>query len=395
VYPEQVARLIAAASPVPIYTIDDVYLGSGVVGGIMRSGEASGSRLGAIARQILDGTRPESIPIADVPTAPIFDWRQVRRWGIETSQLPPESRVLFKTPTVWELYGWYIVAAMTIITVQLALIAGLVTQRARRSRAEGIVRTREASLRASYDRIQELAGRLINAQEAARASLAQDLHDDICQRLAMVSTMIDRLRSSSGEIQDGATQRSVTTLRSDTRKTLDAVRQLSHDLHPATLRVLGLAPALNNHCAEIATRHDVQVTFSAEGDLRYLPADVATCLFRIAQESLRNGVAHGAARRLAVSLARCGDDMEMTVTDNGCGFNLDTVGHDAVGVGVISMEERARVIGGKLHIATSAQRGTTIRITVPLRPWHQSALPSSARRPKRCRLPNNPGSFVD
>jgi len=367
VYPEQIARLLAAASPVPIYTIDDVYLGSGVVGGIMRTGEATGRRLGALARQILDGTPPDNIPIADVPTAPIFDWRQLKHWGIEPSQLPAESRVLFRTPTAWEMYGWYIVGAMTIVTVQLALIAGLVTQRARRRGAESIVRAREASLRTSYDRIQQLAGRLINAQEAARASLAQDLHDDICQRLAMVSTTIDRLRSSSGEIQDGATQHSFTDLRRDTRKTFDAVRQLSHDLHPATLRVLGLAPALKHYCADIATRHTVEVTFTAEGDWRHVPSELAICFFRIAQESLRNGIVHGAARRLAVSLVRSGDDMEMTVADDGCGFNLDGVSHDASGVGVVSMEERARAIGGKLHISTGAQHGTTICIRVPLR----------------------------
>jgi len=235
-YPDQIARLMAAISPVPIYTIDDVYLGSGVVGGIMRTAEMTGSRLGTIALQILDGARPESIPIADVPTAPVFDWRQLQRWGIESSRLPPKSRVLFSTPTVWEMYGWYIVGAMTIVTVQLALIAGLVTQRARRRRAEGVVLAREASLRTSYDRIRQLSGRLINAQESARASLAQDLHDDICQRLAMVSTTIDRLWSSSGNIQDHATQHSFTDLASDTQKTFDAVRQLSHDLHPATLR---------------------------------------------------------------------------------------------------------------------------------------------------------------
>jgi signal transduction histidine kinase len=379
-YPDKVARLMAAASPVPIYTIDDVYVGSGVVGGIMRTGEATGRRLGEIASQILDGTRPEDIPIADVPMTPVFDWRQLRGWGIETSQLPADSRVLFRTPTVWEMYGWYIVGAMTIVMVQLALIARLVTERARRRRAEGIVRARETSLRTSYDRIQQLAGRLINAQEAARASLAQDLHDDICQRLAMVSTTIDRLRRSSGQIQGDATQHSFTDLRNDTRKTFDAVKQLSHDLYPAALRVLGLAPALENHCAEIATRHNVEVRFTAEGDLRHIPSDVAISFFRIAQESLRNSVVHGAAHRLAVSLARSGNNIDMTVADDGCGFNLDAVGYHASGFGIVSMEERARVIGGKLHISTAVQQGTTIRISVPLLPPRRVSIPDVSAR---------------
>jgi signal transduction histidine kinase len=227
---------------------------------------------------------------------------------------------------------------------------------------------RESSLQKSYDRIRLLAGRLINAQETARASIAQDLHDDICQRLAMVSTAIDRLGNSSGRIQDADTQRAFAALARDTRGTFESVRRLSHDLHPATLRVLGLVPAIKTHSAEVANRHNVQVTFTSEGDLQHVPDDIAVCFFRIAQESLRNGVVHGAAHRFTVSLARSGDDIEMTVTDDGKGFSLDAVNVDTSGVGVISMEDRARAVGGSLYIASGTDRGTTIRIRAPLKP---------------------------
>jgi len=255
-----------------------------------------------------------------------------------------------------------------VLTVQMLLIAGLLTQRARRRHAEETLRAREASLRTSYERIRQLAGRLINAQEAARATIAEDLHDDICQRLAMVSTAIDRLRSSSGDIQDPATQQFFAAIATDARMTFDAVRRLSHDLHPATLRVLGLAPALKAHCTEVATRHDVEVTFTSEGDLGHVPDDVAVGFFRIAQESLRNGVVHGGAQRLTVSLTRSGANVQMTVTDDGRGFNLEAVSEDGTGFGVISMDERARVIGGSLNILTGSQRGTTIRVTAPVEP---------------------------
>jgi signal transduction histidine kinase len=343
-------------------------MGQGIVGGMMQSNEADGTRVGDIARRILEGTRPEEIPIAPPSLAPIFDWRQLKRWGIDMAQLPRGSQILFRTPTVWESYGWYIAGTSVVVTLQLLLIAGLLTQRTRRRRAEETIRAREASLRTSYDRIRQLAGRLINAQEAARATIAQDLHDDICQRLAMVSTTIDRLKNASGRIQDTDTQRSFTALARDTRATFETVRRLSHDLHPATLRVLGLVPAIKTHCTEVAKRHNVQVTFTTEGDLHHVPDDVAVCFFRIAQESLRNAVEHGAAQRLTVSLTRSGDDVEMTVTDDGKGFSLDAVGRDSSGVGVISMEERARAIGGSLNIASSAEGGTTIRIRAPLKP---------------------------
>jgi signal transduction histidine kinase len=366
VYPDEIARLIAEASPAPIYTVSELYLGSGVVGGMVRSTDDTGILVGEIARRVLGGTPPEKIPIADGPITPMFDWRQVTRFGIDRSRLPPESHILFRTPSAWEIYGWYIVGTFVVVTAQLVLITGLMTQRSRRRRAETALRAQEASLRASYDRIRLLAGRLINAQETARASIAQDLHDDICQRLAMVSTTIDRLKASSGSIQNRAMQHSFAELAIDTRILFDAIRRLSHDLHPATLRVLGLAPALKSHCGEVALRHHVQVAFTAEGDVQSIPPDVAVCCFRIAQESLRNGVVHGGARRLTVSLTTSADNLEMTITDDGCGFNLDE--RYGSGVGVISMEERAHAIGGSLQIVTGMKRGTTIRFRAPLKP---------------------------
>jgi len=366
VYPDEMARLIAEASRVPVYSATDLYLGSGIVGGMVRSPETSGTRLGHVARQVLDGTPPESIAIRPMDTTAIFDWRQVQRWGIDPVKLPAGSQIFFRTPTAWDTYRWYLVGTIVVVMAQLLLITGLLTQRGRRRRAERIVRAREASLRTSYDRIRQLAGRLINAQEAARASLAQDLHDDICQRLAMVSSAIDRLKTSSGDIQNAKTQRLFDVLARDAHGTFEVVRTLSHELHPATLRLLGLVPAIKTHCTEVAKRHNVHVTFRAQGDFQHMADDVAVCFFRIAQESLRNGVEHGEANRLRVSLTRSGDAIEMTVTDDGHGFNPDAVSRDGSGVGVVSMEERARGIGGTLHIVSGPERGTAIRIKAPL-----------------------------
>jgi len=375
VYPDELLSSIAKASSVPVYAGSDIYMGHGIVGGMMQSNEMDGTHVAEIALRILEGTRPEAIPIAPPSLVPIFDWRQIQRWGIDPSRLPVGSQILFRTPTMWETSRWYIVGTFAVVSLQLTLIAGLLTHRARRRRAEQIIRTREASLQKSYDRIRLLAGRLINAQETARASIAQDLHDDICQRLAMVSTAIDRLGNSSGRIQDADTQRAFAALARDTRGTFESVRRLSHDLHPATLRVLGLVPAIKTHCAEVTKRHNVQVTFTSEGDLQHMPDDIAVCFFRIAQESLRNGVVHGAAHRFTVSLARSGDDIEMTVTDDGKGFSLDAVDGDTSGVGVISMEDRARAVGGSLYIASGADRGTTIRIRAPLKPESRGHAP--------------------
>jgi signal transduction histidine kinase/ABC-type uncharacterized transport system substrate-binding protein len=367
VYPGDIAHMMADVARAPIYGVSDLYIGSGVVGGVIRSGDAAGARLGEIARQILDGTPPEDIPITPVMTAPMFDWRQVKRWGIDPSRLPPESRILFRTPTAWESYRRYIVSAIAVVGVQLLLIVGLLTQRTGRRVAEGTVRAREATLQTSYDRIRQLAGRLIDAQETARASLAHDLHDDICQRLAMVSTMIDRLRASSGSIQNRAVQRDFAQLAGDTRILFDAVRRLSHELHPDSLRLLGLAPALKTLCAEVAVHHGVRVTFTAVGDSRHVRPDVAVCFFRIVQESLRNAVVHGKAHQMAVTLTTSAGELEMTITDDGHGFNVDEVNQDGSGLGLVTMQERVHVVGGSLDIVTGLQQGTTVRVKAPLK----------------------------
>jgi signal transduction histidine kinase len=368
VYPDELIAPIARAAAVPVYAGTGLYMGRGVVGGIMQGDEAAGTHIGQITRRILEGTPPDEIPIESPPLVPTFDWRQLKRWGIDPSTLPPGSEILFRTPTTWEAYKWYIVGAIVVVSAQLLLIAALLAQRARRRRAEETILTREASLRTSYERIRQLAGRLINAQEAARATIARDLHDDVCQRLSNVSIAVSGLKTFSGDIQGARAQQAFAELQRDMRATFDCIRRLSHDLHPATLRVLGLAPALNAHCAEVARLHGVQVAFTTGGDLGHLHPDVALCLFRIAQESLRNGIVHGEAPRFDVSLVRSGDEVELTVTDHGRGFDLEAVRRAGTGLGLVSMEERAHAVGANLHIVTALRQGTTIRVRGPAEP---------------------------
>jgi len=363
--PVDVARQVAAAAPVPVYGTVDLNIGTGIVGGVVRGTHETGVRAGEVALQVLRGTRAQDIPVEDAPLVPIFDWRQIKRWGIDPSRLPAHSSIRFFTPTVWEAYRPYIIAIAIVVAAQLLAIAGLLVQRARRRRAEATVLAREATIRASYERIRLLAGRLINAQEAARASIARDLHDGVCQDLAGVSIAVGSLKSSSGSIQDLHTQQALSKIHLETLGMFDGIRRLSHELHPATLRLVGLATALRAHCVEVEQRHAVHVQFTADGDFAGLDPDVALCFFRIAQESLRNGVVHGDARRLSVSLARPGDDLDLVVTDDGRGFDLEGVRGDGGGLGLVSIEERARVIGGDVRIVTGPGQGTTIHVRAP------------------------------
>ena len=384
-YSDDVLRRMAEVSRAPIYGTTDLYMGTGVVGGMMRGSRATGRRLGTITREILDGVPPERIPIESLRLVPTFDWRQLRRWNIDFSRLPPGSDIRFVTPTVWEVYHRYIIGALVVIVVQAVLITGLLSQHTQRRRAEQTIRAREATLRASYERTQQMAGRLINAQEAARASVAQDLHDDVCQQLVFVSMGVSALKSSSGQLQDAETQDALATLEADTQKVFEGLRRLSHDLHPATLRLLGLAAALRTHCAEVAKHHGVEVAFKAERVPRAIDKDVAVCFFRITQEALRNGIVHGGARRLSVSLAGSGEHLELAVTDDGAGFDLTSVYRAEGGLGLVTMNERARVVGATVDIVSQPGMGTAVRVRGPAkRPDHEvvTDTPAHANTPE-------------
>jgi signal transduction histidine kinase len=358
VHPDEIARLVASASPVPVYGTNEFYLGSGVVGGVVRGTRETAVRMAEMAREILSGRLAQDIPIESARLVPIIDWRQVQRWGIDPARLPARSDIRFRTPTAWEAYRGYIIAIVVVIVAQSLLITGLLRQRARRRRAEATIRT-------SYERIRQLAGRIINAQEATRAGIARDLHDDVCQDLVGVSMAVSKLKRSSGRIEDARTQEALFKLQQWSLAIAEGVRNLSHDLHPFTLQLLGLAAALKAHCSEIENLHDTQVSFETEGELGQIQPDVALCLFRIGQEALRNGIVHGHAQRLAVTLARSGGYIELTVTDDGGGFDFEAVRRSRGGLGLLSMEERAHAIGGDVYIVSRLGEGTTIRVRVP------------------------------
>jgi two-component system sensor histidine kinase UhpB len=297
-----------------------------------------------------------------VQLVPTFDWRQLQRWHIDPKRLPPGSDIRFRTPTPWESYREYVIATVIVLMAQLLLIAALLAQRERRRRAEESIRASEVTLRRSYDRIRHMAGRLINAQDEARASIARDLHDDVCQRLVCINMTVNGLKHSEGLIQDGDTQEALSELERETNGMFDGIRRLSHELHPATLPVLGLAPTLKSYCTELTKRHNVQVSYATDGELRRLRPDVAVSLFRIAQEALRNAVAHGRAKRVMVSLVRTGEHVEMSICDDGCGFDLEAVQRDGNGLGIVSMEERAHAVGADIQIVSAPGQGTTVRV---------------------------------
>ena len=226
-------------------------------------------------------------------------------------------------------------------------------------------RESEAALRRLYEQNQDLAGRLINAQEAERTRIARDLHDDVSQQLAGVSIMLSGLKRKVGKPELAPDlEQTVASVQARTSTLADAIRNLSHQLHPSVLQHAGLVQTLGRHCTEIERHHDVKVTFSAVNDLDALSPDVALCLFRVAQEALGNAVRHARARMIRVQLKATNEGVELEIIDDGTGFVPSE--RKGSGLGLRSMDERVRLAHGTVRVESSPMQGTKVQVWLPL-----------------------------
>jgi PAS domain S-box-containing protein len=261
---------------------------------------------------------------------------------------------------------------------QVAEFQGIGRDITDRKQAEEALRRNEAALRASYEQIQDLAGRLIATQEAERARIAGELHDGINQQLAALSIALSGLKrrvpKGAPDLHD-----ELTRLQRRIIEVSDDIRHLSHELHPGVLQHAGLVAALRARCAEFRSRHGIEVTFSAEVGLDGLPPEVALCLYRVAQEALQNIARHAGARRIRVTLAQVSVGLELTITDDGQGFDLAEA-HRAGGLGLISLDERVRLVRGSMRIDSRPQWGTELRVQVPLAGQEHAPRESAACR---------------
>jgi signal transduction histidine kinase len=207
----------------------------------------------------------------------------------------------------------------------------------------------------------KLSGRLIHAQEEERSRIARDLHDDLNQRLGLLAfglTAISRRlpKEEANHVQELWEQ--ATSLSKD-------VHRLSHELHPSALEHLGLGGAARALCDEVSKQKKVNVEFSEKNIPVQLPAETSLCLFRILQESLNNVCKHSHASVASVKLRRVRDGIRLTVQDDGIGFDPRDE-HNRAGLGLLSMNERLRLLGGRIAIDSVPSKGTTVKAWVAI-----------------------------
>jgi PAS domain S-box-containing protein len=451
-------------------------LDHGCIGGAFGSHPKQITSTGEIAARVLSGERPEDIPIVDFPVHATVDWRELRRWHIPDSALPADTEVLYREPSFWRRYKRYAISAFAVIVVQFSLILWLLWLRARKRKAEAVLRESEKRFRVMADTtpalvwmcnengdiaylnerrlsftgahphtgyvdtwrayvhpddlknvvdalsgalksqqpisqqyrlrrqdgvyrwmfdvasprvngdgsfagfigsavdvtdqkvaqeaLEKISGQLIEAQEKERSRLARELHDDICQRLAMLSLKIEKAGMSSGRgpLPVGSQWEQIWQ---ECSNLTGDVQALSHELHPSILDNLGLATAVKSFCREVSEQNGVVVEFVGKNIPNSLPREISLSLFRVIQEAVHNAIKYSGEKQFEVRLQANDAEVELEVTDRGAGFDAARTS-DRRGLGLVSMAERIHQVNGTFKIISEQKRGTRIQVRVPL-----------------------------
>jgi signal transduction histidine kinase len=227
----------------------------------------------------------------------------------------------------------------------------------------------------SKHELEILAGRLITAQEDERRRVARELHDDLSQRLAAVAIEAGRLERGS----NGASPAAMERVKEHISRIAQDIHGLSRRLHPAMLDDLGLAAAIEAECRSLLERGGPPVNVRFQGPLDDIGRDVQLAVYRIVQEALRNIQRHSGADEVDLLVSRTAEGLELKIRDNGQGFDRNQPGWRG-GLGIASMEERARLLGGWFRISSNAGEGTLLEGAFPLRQSHEETESSVSGR---------------
>jgi two-component system sensor histidine kinase UhpB len=223
-------------------------------------------------------------------------------------------------------------------------------------------RENSSALESARERLSRLNRDLIAARELEAGRISRELHDDVGQRIALVSIGLSRLRSEE-EVPKQVEH--ITHLQGQLSTVVRSIREVSHRLHPTSLEHVGLSNAIEEQCEEVRRATGLQVYLIADADSRAIPPDISRCLFRVAQEAINNVLRHAQAHSIHLALTRTNGTINLVVSDDGRGLpggRATTSG----GIGLMSMAERVGALGGVLSVAGPQGMGTTVRVTLPV-----------------------------
>ena len=232
-----------------------------------------------------------------------------------------------------------------------------------RKRAEAALRRKQAELERSQAELRALAGRLLTAQDDERRRISRELHDDVNQRLAMLTLDIESLQARVPR-SPRVTGERLGAIRDRLVELSDDVHGLAYGLHPSVLDHLGLKAALRSHVSDLRRHESIRIDLQVGDIVEPLPPDVAACLYRVAQAALRNVVKHAHASRVTVEVEPADGGIRLSLADDGVGFSGPT--RSSEGLGIVGMQERVRLVGGRFTLHSQVGEGSRITVWVPL-----------------------------
>jgi len=224
--------------------------------------------------------------------------------------------------------------------------------------------------RLAEEALYSISSRLIEAQEQERARIARELHDDFSQRMAILAIELDLLKKDTPGLNGDALNR-MDRLREQAREMGSDIQALSHELHSAALDHLGIVVAMRGFCHEFGEKQKLQIDFHGENLVDPVSPDVALCLYRVLQEALHNAAKHSRASRFSVKFLEMLGEIRLTVSDDGVGFDVESVSKGR-GLGLISMRERVKLVKGTFSIVSELNRGTEINVRIPMSTTRQA-----------------------
>lgn len=346
--PKDAMAVLTPKSNAPVFSAIGTYMGTGIVGGNVVDYQVVGRDAAILGQQILyEGLKGGAMPISGSGNRIKLDWRQLRKWSIPEDRIPGGAAVLFKSPTLWDVYRTWILVALGFLIVQSIFI--------------GLLIAKGRNLAAARRELVHLSSKLITAQDEERARLARELHDDLSQRLALFSIEIDQIRE---DVRDDAAGKALQDLSAKAEAAAADVHGMAHGLHPSKLDHLGLLPAVKEFCREVELRNALDVTITNDNWPAHLDKNVTLCLYRIVQESVQNVVRHSQAERALLEFMGRDNALRLNITDNGRGFDTSAVA-EGFGLGLAGMRERLRGVRGRIKVHSKPGAGTRIEVIVP------------------------------
>jgi signal transduction histidine kinase len=374
VLPRDAAEAVASASAAPVYAPFDTFIGTGVVGGHVPSFEDFGRRAGQSARRLIDGASPQSLQLPEVmPARLVVDWRQVRRWGIDTAAIPPDTVVRFREPTFFEANRAAVMIATAVFVLQAGLIGWLLVERRRRRRAESAVERQR----------QELAHA---SRLAVAAELTASIAHEINQPLGAILSNADaaELILESGADRTGDLRAILADIRRDDRRASEVIRRL---------RALMSKQELERQPVELNEAvQEVRAILNAEGRRRRVAIDVQPArspttvigdrieiqqvlinLVVNAMDAMAN-VAEG-RRRVMVSVDNGAGSAAIAVRDHGHGIAPDrlprvfesffSTKREGMGLGLSIARTIVEAHGGRIWAENAADEGAIFHVQFP------------------------------